>query len=123
MPRGDGTGPRWGGGVGAKGRRCGAGRRNNGAGSGRGRRRRGIEGRPPVAALRRPTIREIACVDEEKCIGCGVCAAVCLEDAIDIGEKAHVNQELCRGCGDCLDECPTSAMYLTQRSEKRGEPK
>jgi len=55
-------------------------------------------------------------VDQEKCIGCGVCLPYCPAAAISIiNEKASINQEACLECGNCLRNdvvpCPTEAFY------------
>ncbi len=55
-------------------------------------------------------------VDEEKCIGCGVCVSKCLQGALSmVGEKANIQDELCIGCGYCLDFCLQDALKLENR--------
>lgn len=52
-------------------------------------------------------------VDQEKCIGCKKCSAVCPEQAITVSnKKASVSEEKCIGCGECLTVCPTKATGM-----------
>ena len=42
-------------------------------------------------------------VDEEKCIGCGLCVKDCFPKDIEmIGGKAHINNVTCFKCGHCM---------------------
>ena len=61
--------------------------------------------------------RKIIRIDEEKCNGCGACAAACHEGAIEmIGGKAKLTREdYCDGLGDCLPACPTGAITFEER--------
>ncbi|MBQ8495921.1 MAG: 4Fe-4S binding protein [Clostridia bacterium] len=61
--------------------------------------------------------RKIIKIDEEKCNGCGACAAACHEGAIEmIGGKAKLTREhYCDGLGDCLPACPTGAITFEER--------
>ena len=62
-------------------------------------------------------IRKIIKIDEEKCSGCGECAAACHEGAIEmVGGKAKLTREdYCDGLGDCLPACPTNAISFEER--------
>ncbi len=62
-------------------------------------------------------IRKIIRIDEEKCNGCGACAAACHEGAIEMVEgKARLTREdYCDGLGDCLPACPTDAIAFEER--------
>ena len=56
--------------------------------------------------------RTIVKIDEEKCNGCGACAAACQEGAIAmIGGKAKlIRDDYCDGLGNCLPACPADAI-------------
>ena len=62
-------------------------------------------------------IRRIIHIDEEKCNGCGICAAACHEGAIGmVGGKARLlRDDYCDGLGDCLPTCPTGAITFVER--------
>ena len=50
-------------------------------------------------------------VNEEKCIYCGKCAAICAFNAIAvIAKKVLIYPELCHHCGACQYFCPTRAI-------------
>lgn len=52
-------------------------------------------------------------VDEEQCIGCGLCEEICAYGAhyLENG-KSHTIAALCRGCGACAAECPRRAIAM-----------
>lgn len=62
-------------------------------------------------------IRKIIKIDEDKCNGCGACAAACHEGAIEIidGKAVLTREDYCDGLGDCLPECPTDAISFEER--------
>ena len=62
-------------------------------------------------------IRKIIKIDQEKCNGCGACAAACHEGAIDMvnGKAALTRENYCDGLGDCLPACPTGAISFEER--------
>lgn len=62
-------------------------------------------------------IRKIIKIDEEKCNGCGACAAACHEGAIEMvnGKARLTREDYCDGLGDCLPACPTDAISFEER--------
>ena len=61
--------------------------------------------------------RQIIHIDQEKCNGCGACAAACHEGAIAMvgGKATLMRDDYCDGMGDCLPLCPTGAITFEQR--------
>lgn len=62
-------------------------------------------------------IRRIIQIDEEKCNGCGACAAACHEGAIGMvdGKAKLLRDDYCDGLGDCLPACPVDAISFVER--------
>ncbi|MBR2728444.1 MAG: 4Fe-4S binding protein [Lachnospiraceae bacterium] len=54
----------------------------------------------------------------DACIGCGTCAAVCPQQAIDEGQPYVIRQENCLHCGLCFRDCPAEAVI--RRSGEEG---
>ena len=53
-------------------------------------------------------------IDEERCMGCSACVALCPNDVLTFeNEKAKINHiENCDRTGDCAKICPTGAITL-----------
>jgi dihydroorotate dehydrogenase (fumarate)/dihydropyrimidine dehydrogenase (NAD+) subunit PreA len=56
-------------------------------------------------------------VDEDRCIGCGICLKWCFYDAIEIinkneKRKSFISSDKCDGCGLCAALCPSSAISM-----------
>lgn len=61
--------------------------------------------------------RKIIKIDEERCNGCGSCAAACHEGAIEMidGKARLTREDYCDGLGDCLPACPVDAISFEER--------
>ena len=61
--------------------------------------------------------RRIVKIDQDKCNGCGACAAACHEGAIAMvdGKAQLMRDDYCDGLGDCLPACPTGAISFVER--------
>ncbi len=70
----------------------------------------------------------IAGIQEDTCVGCGLCAKACPINAIAMvplekpesrkKQDARVDTSLCVGCGVCALKCPTRSCLLTKRGRR-----
>ncbi|WP_418765317.1 4Fe-4S dicluster domain-containing protein [Mailhella sp.] len=55
-------------------------------------------------------------IDKDKCIGCGICAAICTMDVFSHSGKGHSPEVLypeeCWHCRACTMDCPKGAVRL-----------
>lgn len=63
-----------------------------------------------------PASPYVISIDEEKCIGCGICQRRCHFDVFEIvNKKAKIHQDKCVGCGICNQTCPRQALSMKGR--------
>jgi heterodisulfide reductase subunit A len=62
-------------------------------------------------------------VNEELCVGCGICESVCPYGAIEVVEvdegkkRARVTGVKCKGCGTCGSSCVKRAIKMYHFSD------
>ncbi|MEX2369882.1 MAG: 4Fe-4S dicluster domain-containing protein [Bacteroidales bacterium] len=61
--------------------------------------------------------REIICIDEDLCDGCGDCIPNCHEGALQLidGKARLISDLLCDGLGACVGHCPQGAINMEKR--------
>jgi 4Fe-4S ferredoxin len=83
--------------------------------------------------LERKTLakRHVLKLDEDRCVGCGICEAICPKQAPKLSpsvtqegrllKKPRVDFEAdkCVFCGECVDLCPTNAIKMEINDEQR----
>jgi heterodisulfide reductase subunit A len=62
--------------------------------------------------------------NEDACIACGLCVALCPYGALQIqktakGEKVHVIDVACKGCGCCAAACPQNALDINHFRDRQ----
>jgi heterodisulfide reductase subunit A len=61
-----------------------------------------------------------AIVDEDSCIGCGLCEEICPYGAPRVENgKSKIREILCRGCGSCAAECPQRAITMRHYGDEQ----
>ena len=72
----------------------------------------------------------VAVVDENTCVGCFCCEAVCAYGAVEkkeirdrdgnlIKTLAYVNPGVCQGCGTCVATCRSNSVDLAGYTDKQ----
>ena len=69
--------------------------------------------------------RHIIKIDEDKCVGCGLCANSCQQGAIQIinGKAKLMHENYCDGLGRCLAKCPVDAITFSEKEILAEGPK
>ncbi len=62
-------------------------------------------------------LRQVIKIDEDLCIGCGLCVNACQEGAIGLvdGKAKLLREDHCDGLGRCLPNCPVEAISFETR--------
>jgi ferredoxin len=62
-------------------------------------------------------LRDVVKIDEEKCVGCGLCTSACQEGALQLidGKAKLLSDSYCDGLGNCLPNCPVGAISIEKR--------
>jgi len=59
-------------------------------------------------------------IDENKCIGCGLCVEDCFTRNIEmVDNKAESGKTRCIECGHCVAVCPSNAIVLENYPRRR----
>jgi Fe-S-cluster-containing hydrogenase component 2 len=62
-------------------------------------------------------LQKVIRIDDELCIGCGVCMDECSAGAIQLVEQqAVIDESRCTQCGECAKACPNGAIIITMKS-------
>jgi 4Fe-4S ferredoxin len=83
--------------------------------------------------LERKTLdmHHVLILDDDHCVGCGICETICPEEAPKLSPAITRNGRLvqkpcvdfdadrCTFCGECVDLCPTNAIRIEINGEKR----
>jgi heterodisulfide reductase subunit A len=64
----------------------------------------------------------VSAVDQELCVGCGLCEPACPYSALSLHPWRGImviNEVLCKGCGACSVACPSKAITLGHFTQKQ----
>ena len=57
-------------------------------------------------------------VNEDKCVGCGLCVSFCPREALKAWGLCWVDTDKCNECLICLDYCPVDALAIQEEARK-----
>ncbi|OOB77948.1 MAG: hypothetical protein ATN34_00205 [Epulopiscium sp. Nele67-Bin002] len=60
--------------------------------------------------------KKIIKINEDTCLGCGLCAEACHQSAIELvdGVAVVMHESICDGMGNCLPVCPVGAISFSE---------
>ena len=53
-------------------------------------------------------------VNENRCVGCGLCVCFCPRDALRAWGVCRIDREACNDCLLCVDYCPVDALQVQE---------
>jgi len=53
-------------------------------------------------------------VNEDRCVGCGLCVYFCPRDALKVWGACRIDRDVCNDCLICLDYCPVDALGVQE---------
>jgi electron transfer flavoprotein alpha subunit len=60
-------------------------------------------------------------IDNEACIGCGLCEKSCSFGAIKVVDGCAVAEDSCTLCGSCVDICEAGALKIERAERQKGD--
>lgn len=75
-----------------------------------------------VQAIIQDPVTKVVSVREDLCVGCGLCAEVCISGVIELHPEKGIPMlcDLCGGDPACVKTCPTSAISYSAGVNKKG---
>jgi len=58
----------------------------------------------------------LAIINPDKCVGCGLCKELCRFDAVSEENQYTIDSIDCEGCGVCVDLCPEGAIDFPRKT-------
>jgi NAD-dependent dihydropyrimidine dehydrogenase PreA subunit len=53
-------------------------------------------------------------VNEDRCVGCGLCVSFCPRDALKAWGLCRIDRDACNDCLICPEYCPVDALVVVE---------